>query len=96
MRFGLIGCGWIVERDHVPAMLRSDKVQIVATADVSAQRSLLVGGNAGLAPESCYVDYRDLLSREDIDVVSVASLEFRSFATPLLLASTSSARSPSH
>ena len=73
MRFGLIGCGWLVERDHVPALLRSDKVQIVATADVSAQRSLLVGGNAGLAPESCYVDYRDLLSREDIDVVSVAS-----------------------
>ncbi len=37
MRFGLIGCGWIVQRDHLPAMLQSDKVEVVATADVSVE-----------------------------------------------------------
>jgi predicted dehydrogenase len=25
MRFGLIGCGWIVEWDHIPAMRQSGK-----------------------------------------------------------------------
>jgi predicted dehydrogenase len=73
MRFGLIGCGWIVERDHVPAMLQSDKVEIVATADVSADRSRLVGKIAGVEPDACYADYRELLARDDIDIVSVAS-----------------------
>jgi len=73
MRFGLIGCGWIVERDHVPAMLGSQKVEILATADVSLDRSRLVGALAGLATDSCYGDYRELLARDDIDTVSVAS-----------------------
>src|SRR5260370_7611718 len=34
MRFGLIGCGWIVERDHIPAMLQSARVEIAATPDI--------------------------------------------------------------
>lgn len=73
MRFGLIGCGWIVERDHVPAMLRSDKVELVGTADVSIERARLVGSIAGVDVDACYADYRDLLARDDIDIVSVAS-----------------------
>jgi predicted dehydrogenase len=73
MRFGLIGCGWIVERDHVPAMLQCDKVEIVATADVSLDRARLVGGIAGIGSEASYADYHDLLARDDVDVVSVAS-----------------------
>jgi predicted dehydrogenase len=73
MRFGLIGCGWIVERDHVPAMLKCDKVEIVATADVSQERGRLVAGIADLGTDASYVDYRDLLARDDVDVVSVAS-----------------------
>src|ERR1035441_5445671 len=73
MRFGLVGCGWIVERDHVPAMLRSDEVEIVATADVSPERSRLVGAIAGLKLDACYDDYHELLARDDVEVVSVAT-----------------------
>jgi predicted dehydrogenase len=73
MRFGLIGCGWIAERDHVPAMLQSPKVEIVATADISLERARLVGRAAGLSEGDCYSDYRHLLDRKDVDVVSVAS-----------------------
>lgn len=73
MRFGLIGCGWIVERDHIPAMLRSDKVSIVAAADVSGERARLAGSIAGLHDGDCLTDYRALLERADVDIVSVAS-----------------------
>lgn len=73
MRFGLIGCGWIVERDHIPAMLASDQVEIVATADVSADRARLAARVAGIAADSAYSDYRALLERDDVDIVSVAS-----------------------
>jgi predicted dehydrogenase len=73
MRFGLIGCGWIVERDHIPAMLRSDRVDIVAVADVSPERARLAGRIAGLEENACLTDYRALLDRADVDIVSVAS-----------------------
>jgi predicted dehydrogenase len=54
-------------------MLKCDKVEIVATADVSEERSRLVGGIAGLKPDDCYADYRDLLAQDDVELVSVAS-----------------------
>ncbi len=73
MRFGLIGCGWIVERDHIPAMRQSDKVNIVATADVAAERARLAARIAGVADSAAYSDYRSLLERGDVDIVSVAS-----------------------
>jgi predicted dehydrogenase len=73
MRFGLIGCGWIVERDHIPAMLQSDRVDIVATADVSAERARLAAGIAHAGEDAAYSDYRALLDRDDVEIVSVAT-----------------------
>jgi predicted dehydrogenase len=73
MRFGLVGCGWIVERDHIPAMLRSEKVDIVATADVAPERARLAARIAGLSDDAAYPDYRSLLERDDVDIVSVAT-----------------------
>jgi predicted dehydrogenase len=73
MRFGLIGCGWIVERDHIPAMRQSDKVEIVATADVSPERARLAGRVAGIDESACLSDHRSLLDRGDVEIVSVAS-----------------------
>jgi predicted dehydrogenase len=73
MRFGLIGCGWIVERDHIPAMLASDTVEITATADVSADRARLAARVAGIGADRAHADYRALLDRDDVDIVSVAS-----------------------
>jgi predicted dehydrogenase len=73
MRFGLIGCGWIAERDHVPAMLQCPKVEIVGTADISLDRARLVGRLAGISEGQCYSDYRQLLEREDVEVVSLAA-----------------------
>jgi predicted dehydrogenase len=73
MRFGLIGCGWIVERDHIPAMRQSDKVEIVATADVAMERARLAARIAGAPESAASSDYRELLERGDVDIVSVAS-----------------------
>jgi myo-inositol 2-dehydrogenase/D-chiro-inositol 1-dehydrogenase len=73
VRFGLIGCGWIVERDHVPAMLKCEQMTIVGTADLSFQRARLVGGLARLDEDACTNDYRTLVERDDVDIVSVAT-----------------------
>jgi predicted dehydrogenase len=73
MRFGLIGCGWIVEREHVPAMLQANGVEIVAVADISPERARLVGALAGVDERDCYGDPFALLERDDVDVVSIAT-----------------------
>ncbi len=73
MRVGLIGCGRIAEIEHLPAMLQSDRVQVVACADPAPGLTEAVGRRAGLTSAACYADYRDLLARPDVEVVSVAT-----------------------
>ncbi len=73
MRFGIVGCGWIAERDHIPAMLKAAGVDIVAAADPSPGRAQLAGAIAGLDPSACYTDHRALLDRADVDIISVAT-----------------------
>jgi predicted dehydrogenase len=73
LRLGLIGCGWIVERNHAPTISTVDTLEVVAVADPSAGRADMVGAMLGLGLSACYSDYHDLLARDDIDVVSVAT-----------------------
>ena len=73
MRFGLLGCGWIVERCHAPSMLRVDGIEVAAVADPSPGRAELVGSLFGLAGGDCLTDYRELLARDDIDAVSIGT-----------------------
>ncbi len=71
---GLIGCGGIAQRAHLPAMagLR-DRVRLVAAADLDAARA-----REAAAPwaADAYTDYRRLLGRRDIEAVMIATPEF--------------------
>ncbi len=73
VRFGLIGCGWIVERCHAPSMRRVDELEVVAVADPAPGRAELVGGQFGLDGDRCLTDYRALLERDDVDAVSIGT-----------------------
>jgi predicted dehydrogenase len=73
VRFGLIGCGWIVERNHAPTMSTVETIEVVAVADPSPGRADVVGDLLGLEASARHSDYRDLLARDDIDVISVAT-----------------------
>jgi predicted dehydrogenase len=73
VRFGLIGCGWIVERNHAPTMSSVGTVEVVAVADPSPGRTDVVGDILGLDASARHVDYRDLLARDDIEIVSIAT-----------------------
>jgi predicted dehydrogenase len=73
VRLALIGCGWIVERGHVPAILRAEGVDVAAVADVAPERAKLVGRLLGLREQDCVSDYEVLLGRAEVDAVSIAT-----------------------
>ena len=73
-RIGVIGCGAIARRAHLPALARlSTTARVVATADVNEDAA-----RAAAAPwdATVYPDYRRLLDRDDIEVVVVATPEY--------------------
>jgi predicted dehydrogenase len=73
MRIGLIGCGNIGVNAHIPAVAANDGMTIVAAADPTPERLLLAAEAAGLDARDCYPEWRNLLAREDIDAVIVAT-----------------------
>ncbi|ADB53418.1 Gfo/Idh/MocA family protein [Conexibacter woesei] len=73
MRIALIGCGWIVERSHVPALRDAVGIEVVAVADTSIERAQIVAKALGLPQSACTTDHRALLDRADVDAVSIGT-----------------------
>ena len=72
LRIGIIGNGGICRWAHTPAYKRDPRVEIVAACDI-------VPGRAEAFVKECfpgatpYIDYRDLLARDDIDAVDICT-----------------------
>ena len=69
-RVGIVGVGAIGTRGHLPGYGSAD-ADVVAVADVAKGRAAKVASEFGI-PAS-YVDYREMLDNEDLDVVSVCT-----------------------
>lgn len=69
VRFGLIGCGRISPR-HIQSLAQIPSGSLVAVADVIASRAQRAANETGAEP---YTDYRRLLDRRDIDVVTICT-----------------------
>jgi predicted dehydrogenase len=75
LRLGLIGCGKVVERFHLPALAAIPGVEVAAVSDTELARAGAVGAPTGVPPGRRFTDYRRLLDLTDVDAVSI-------FATP--------------
>lgn len=73
MRIGIIGCGKIGLGGHAHAFRAIPGVEVVAVADPTPERLALARQELGLDASRCYLDYRDLLTRADLDAVSVTT-----------------------
>jgi predicted dehydrogenase len=74
LKVGMIGCGGIAERRHIPGLLeRPDAVEIVAMADVDGGRLNVLAAQVGVTADHCYLDYNSLLEREKLDLLVVAT-----------------------
>jgi predicted dehydrogenase len=74
LRVGVVGCGNVTTRFHLPAYLQlPDRVRVVAVADVEPARVAEARAITGLAGVDGLTDWRALVARPDVDVVDVAT-----------------------
>jgi predicted dehydrogenase len=69
LRFGLIGCGRVAPR-HAESYESLPDAALVAVADIRESRAARFAAQSGAA---LYTDYRRLLERPDVDVVSICT-----------------------
>ena len=71
LRVGVIGCGAIGQRRHIPEAFANSHVALVALSDVLPGRAAEVGAAFG-APTP-YLDHKQMLAKERLDVVVVGT-----------------------
>lgn len=72
IRLGVIGTGMAWENLHYPALKElSDKYEIVALANETRAKAVEYARNMNLDESNVYSDYRELLERDDVDVVDI-------------------------
>jgi predicted dehydrogenase len=68
LRAGIIGCGDVAQKGHVPA-LRAAGVEVVAVCDAKPERAAKLAHKMGI--QRAFHDYGQLLAEPDIDLVSI-------------------------
>jgi UDP-N-acetylglucosamine 3-dehydrogenase len=70
VRVGVIGCGAIGQRRHIPEAARNPDVTLVALCDVLKDRVAEIAGKYKAQP---FTDYKDMLKQADLDAVVVGT-----------------------
>ena len=71
VKIGIIGCGGIANGQHMPALSRIPNVKMVAFCDIIPERAEKAKNKYGTPDAKVYVDYKELLKDEEIEVVHV-------------------------
>ena len=67
---GVVGLGW-AGRTHIESYLELDAVHVVAVADLDSERRSQAAQDYAIP--NTYADYEELVGREDLDIVSIAT-----------------------
>lgn len=73
VKIGIIGCGGIGTQKHMPALSRLKNVKLVAFCDIIKERAEKACKEFGVDGAKVYVDYKELLKDESIEVVHVCT-----------------------
>jgi predicted dehydrogenase len=72
LKVGIIGCGGIANQKHIPSLAKlSHLAEMVAFCDVVEERAIMAADQFGTNEAKVYIDYKELLQDESIDVVHV-------------------------
>ena len=71
---GVVGCGNVTTRFHLPAYMRlPDRVRVAALADVEPARLAEAQAVCGVPDDGLHADWHALVARPDVDIVDVAT-----------------------
>jgi len=73
LKFGIIGCGWIGTAKHISSLCQHPNAKVVALCDILPERMDDADKKFNLAGVKKYLDYRDLCSDPDIDVIHICT-----------------------
>lgn len=69
VRYGIIGCGAIAQRRHIPECIANPESKLVALADPVKERVEELAAKFGAKP---FTDYKQMLASSEVDAVIVA------------------------
>src|SRR5438552_12099626 len=69
VKYGVIGCGAIAQRRHIPECIANPDSKLVALADPMAERVAEIAKKFAAHP---FTDHKEMLAKADIDAVVVA------------------------
>lgn len=70
LRIGIIGTGMISHR-HMTVWSKIPGIQVAAACDIDEAKVKAFGEQYGIEDENLYVDFREMLKRDDIDAIDV-------------------------
>lgn len=73
IKVGIVGCGFIANRKHLPMLSLHEDVEIVAFCDIIQERAEASRKQFGSADAKVYLKYQDVIARKDIDIVHVCT-----------------------
>jgi predicted dehydrogenase len=73
LKVGVVGLGW-AGRTHLESYLELENVHVVAVADLDGERRTQAAKSYAIP--NTYADYEELVGRDDLDIVSVATPNF--------------------
>ena len=81
IRFAIVGCGGITLQNHLPGLALCRDARLTALCDVDAATLDRARQQTGVATVS--TDYREIVRREDVDAVIIATPNFTHAAIAL-------------
>lgn len=73
IKVGIVGCGFIANRKHLPMLVQHEDVEVVAFCDIIIEKAEVSAKQFGSPDAKVYLDYKELVGRTDIDVVHVCT-----------------------
>lgn len=70
---GIVGCGYIANGKHLPSISGFKDVKVVGFCDINQERAEISARNFGVPNAHVCTDYRELLNRDEIDVIHVCT-----------------------
>ncbi|HHY83693.1 MAG TPA: Gfo/Idh/MocA family oxidoreductase [Clostridiales bacterium] len=73
LKVAIIGCGGIAFGKHMPSLAKLENVKMTAFCDIIEDRAVKAAEKYGVEGAKTYVDYKELLKDDSIDVVHVCT-----------------------